>query len=61
MRVQHIDLFLEYIVNRHHEVRAKRLRTREPVAKVKEDGITLERRRIRHQIRHDHHVGGVLH
>ena len=59
--VQHINLLFEHIVNRDDNVRPKRLRPREPVAVVEENRIPLQGRRIRYQIRHDHHVGRVLH
>ena len=61
MRVQHVDLLLDHIVNRHRHVRGERLRLLKAVFEIHEHRILSQSRRVRCDVRDDHHVGGVLH
>jgi hypothetical protein len=40
--VQHVDLFVENIVNRYHNIWTEGLRSREPVAVVEENWISAD-------------------
>src|ERR1700674_5296422 len=61
MRVQHIDLLLEHIVDGYHNIWPERLRPREAVAVVQKYGVPRQGRGIFNDVGHDDHVRSVLH
>src|SRR5580658_482162 len=61
MRVQHIDLLLEHVVDRYHNIWPERLRPREAVAVVQKYGVPSQWRGISNDAGNDDHVRSVLH